>query len=106
MVESGILIIMCGSLEPEDVLYLMNDMIVLCDEAHNLLRNDGTATDGLKQDIDRCKRRLFAATGSVAVFFTATPVTKGATAMAEAKNILRLVKGAVNANKGDEGFVS
>ena len=84
----------------------MNGMIVLCDEAHNLLRNDGTATDGSKPDIERCKRRLFAARGSIAVFFTATPVTKGATAMAEAKSMLQLTKGAVNADKGDEGFIS
>ena len=72
----------------------------------NLVAKRTSGTEGHPSDIERCKQRLHAASGSVVVFFTATPVTKGATAMQEAQAILKLVKGVPYAGAGDEGFVS
>ena len=72
---------------------LMQNMIVLCDEAHNLLWPD----DSLRNkhpDIHRCQQRLHAAENSVVVFCTATPIVAGKTALQDARRMLSLVKGA------------
>ena len=86
----------------EEKLQIMDRMIILCDEAHNLLWPPG----GNKSAIDLCRRRLHNAEDSVIVYMTATPVVHGQTAVQEARRMLQLVKGKQFANHGDEGFVS
>jgi hypothetical protein len=73
-----------------DKLDLMDGMIVLCDEAHNLL----WPVNCKGKDVDLCRRRLYHAQDSVIVYMTATPVMQGQTAMRDAKRMLDLVKGA------------
>ena len=83
----------------------MRGMIILCDEAHNLLWDQNNSQEK-QSDIRRCRERLYTATESVIVFFTATPVVSGHTAVEDAKSILHLVKESENRHANDEGFIS
>ena len=91
-----------GSKGGDEKLQIMDRMIILCDEAHNLL----WPQEGKKKDIDLCRRRLYNAANSLIVFMTATPVLSGKTAVQDAKRMLELVKGAHFAARNNEGFVS
>lgn len=77
--------------------------VLLVDEAHNLLQPESPAGRMAK-----LRHRIERATNSVAVLFTATPVLRAdpADPTADARRLLRLVKGGDYADRGDEGFVS
>ena len=91
---------------------VMRNMIVLCDEpwvrfryrvqfaAHNLIHPPANA------DFGACRTRVFSATGSVVVLFTATPVLTGEHGTQEALDMMQLTRGVENDLKGTEGFVS
>ena len=84
---------------------LLEGMIVLCDEAHNLLQPDNYDAEK-RENVRRCKKRLYTAVDSVIVFSTATPVINGTTAIQEARQMMEMVKGSTYADQHDEGFVS
>jgi hypothetical protein len=81
--------------------------VVIVDEAHNLFFPAESAVLSAGGNIDRLRRRLHEAHGSVVVFFTATPVLTGDRGTKEAREVLDFVKGHEFRNAdSDEGFVS
>ena len=81
----------------------MCNMVVLCDEAHNLVSPpSGASADAVRA----CATMLTQARDSVAVFFTATPLVNGRDPDRQTERMLALVKGVEYAGRNHEGFVS
>jgi hypothetical protein len=83
----------------------LSHCIVLCDEAHNIVRPRRETTNKVQRKlIEECGHRLYSARNAVVVMFTGTPIVDHAS---DGHALVTLVKGAENMGRPtDEGFVS
>lgn len=79
--------------------------IIVMDEAHNLPHPDPALIfhPVSLQNLRHLEEEMYESTNAVKVLFTATPIVK---TFADARRILRAVKGRENEHKNDEGFIS
>lgn len=77
--------------------------IILMDEVHNLVVPRRGTTPLTRRNLAMMRNRLYLARDSVVVGLTATPIVNSGT---DGTKLVRIIKGEINKDKSDEGFIS